>query len=88
MYYRRPLWDIVVILLSVGGLALSVRTLVPSLAPSRATRAARAQRFRSFDRPRRSEDRDREAGYAMRKRSKPFVIDRSRLVAAFQMNAP
>ena len=30
MYYKRPLWDIVVILLSVGGLALSATTLVPS----------------------------------------------------------
>jgi hypothetical protein len=30
LYYRRPLWDIVVILLSLGGLALSATTLVPS----------------------------------------------------------
>src|SRR4029079_13514567 len=30
LYYRRPLWDIVVILFSVGGIALSVTTLVPS----------------------------------------------------------
>jgi hypothetical protein len=30
LYYKRPLWDIVVILFSVGGIALSVTTLVPS----------------------------------------------------------
>jgi hypothetical protein len=30
LYYKRPLWDIVVILLSLGGLALSATTLVPS----------------------------------------------------------
>ncbi len=30
LYYRRPLWDIVVIVLSVGGLALSVTTLTAS----------------------------------------------------------
>ena len=30
LYYHRPLWDIVVILLSLGGLALSATTLVPS----------------------------------------------------------
>jgi hypothetical protein len=30
LYYKRPLWDIVVILLSIGGLALSATTLVPS----------------------------------------------------------
>ena len=29
-YYRRPLWDIAVILLSIGGLALSATTLVPT----------------------------------------------------------
>jgi hypothetical protein len=31
MYYSRPLWDIVVIALSIGGLALSATTLVPAL---------------------------------------------------------
>ena len=30
LLYRRPLWDIVVILLSLGGVALSVTTLVPA----------------------------------------------------------
>ena len=31
LYYRRPLWDIVVIALSLGGLILSATTLVPAL---------------------------------------------------------
>jgi hypothetical protein len=30
LYYRRPLWDIVMIVFSAGGLALSATTLVPS----------------------------------------------------------
>ena len=30
LYYKRPLWDVVVILLSIGGLALSATTLVPT----------------------------------------------------------
>ena len=30
MYYKRPLWDIIVIVLSIGGLALSATTLLPS----------------------------------------------------------
>src|SRR5688572_8650490 len=30
MYYKRPLWDIVVILLSIGGLALSVTSALPA----------------------------------------------------------
>jgi hypothetical protein len=30
LYYQRPLWDVVMIVLSAGGLALSVTTLVPS----------------------------------------------------------
>ena len=30
LYYRRPLWDVVMIGLSIGGLALSATTLVPS----------------------------------------------------------
>ena len=30
LYYRRPLWDIVVIGLSIGGIALSITTLVPA----------------------------------------------------------
>jgi hypothetical protein len=31
LYYRRPLWDLVVIALSAGGLALAVTTIVPAL---------------------------------------------------------
>jgi hypothetical protein len=31
LYYRRPLWDIVAIVLSIGGLALSVTTILPAL---------------------------------------------------------
>lgn len=31
LYFRRPLWDIVVIVLSIGGTALSVTTLLPAL---------------------------------------------------------
>ena len=30
LYYKRPLWDVVVIVLSIGGLALSATTLVPA----------------------------------------------------------
>ena len=30
LYYKRPLWDIVVIVLSIGGLVLSATTLVPA----------------------------------------------------------
>jgi len=30
LYYRRPLWDIVVIILSIGGAALSVTTMAPA----------------------------------------------------------
>jgi hypothetical protein len=30
LYYKRPLWDAVVILLSIGGLVLSATTLVPT----------------------------------------------------------
>ncbi len=52
LYYRRPLWDIVVILLSIGGLALSATTLVPSW--RRLVRHARHIRKRlayTLDRP-------------------------------------
>jgi hypothetical protein len=31
LYYRRPLWDIVAIVLSIGGLALSVTTMMPAV---------------------------------------------------------
>ena len=30
LYYKRPLWDIVVIVLSLGGIALSVTTALPA----------------------------------------------------------
>jgi hypothetical protein len=30
LYYRRPSWDIVIVGLSIGGIVLSVTTLVPS----------------------------------------------------------
>ena len=30
LYYKRPLWDIVIIVFSIGGIALSATTLVPS----------------------------------------------------------
>ena len=30
LYYKRPLWDIVVIGLSIGGIALSATTLLPA----------------------------------------------------------
>jgi hypothetical protein len=31
LYYHRPLWDIVAIVLSIGGLALSITTIMPAL---------------------------------------------------------
>jgi hypothetical protein len=31
LYYKRPLWDIVVILLSIGGTVLSFSTMLPAL---------------------------------------------------------
>jgi hypothetical protein len=40
LYFRRPLWDVVVIVLSLGGLALSSTTLLPAL--RRLRRHARA----------------------------------------------
>jgi hypothetical protein len=30
MYYKRPLWDIVVIVLSIGGIAISVTSALPA----------------------------------------------------------
>jgi len=30
LYYRRPLWDVVVIALSIGGLVLSATTITPA----------------------------------------------------------
>lgn len=43
LYNRRPLWDIVLIVLSAGGLVLSATTLVPSW--RRPARHARRVRF-------------------------------------------
>jgi PepSY-associated TM region len=40
LYFRRPLWDIVVIVLSIGGTALSITTLLPAF--RRLRRQARA----------------------------------------------
>jgi hypothetical protein len=34
LYNRRPLWDLVVMVLSLGGLALSMTTMVPGVAPA------------------------------------------------------
>jgi hypothetical protein len=31
LYYKRPLWDIVVILLSIGGVAISATSALPAL---------------------------------------------------------
>jgi len=42
LYYRRPLWDIVVIVLSIGGAVLSATTITPAL--RRLTRHARRVR--------------------------------------------
>jgi hypothetical protein len=44
LYYRRPLWDVVVITLSVGGLVLAVTTIVPAF--RRFRRHARRLGFR------------------------------------------
>jgi PepSY-associated TM region len=46
LYYQRPLWDIVVIALSAGGLALAVTTIVPAVRRFRrhARRLTRARR--------------------------------------------
>ena len=38
LYYRRPLWDIVVIVLSIGGIALSISTRVGIVAAAEAPR--------------------------------------------------
>ncbi len=50
LYYRRPLWDIVVIVLSIGGTVLSVTTLLPAwrrLKRRGREMAARAGRWRT-----------------------------------------
>jgi hypothetical protein len=31
LYFRRPLWDVVTIVLSIGGAALSITTILPAL---------------------------------------------------------
>ena len=45
LYYRRPLWDVVVIALSLGGLGLTLTTVVPVF--RRARRHARHLRARA-----------------------------------------
>jgi len=45
LYHRRPLWDIVVILLSAGGLGLTLTTLVPALRRFRRHLRRLASRF-------------------------------------------
>jgi hypothetical protein len=49
LYYRRPLWDVVVIVLSLGGLALSATTLTASWRRLKrhGRRAYRATRIRN-----------------------------------------
>jgi hypothetical protein len=57
VYQRRPLWDIAIVVLSLGGLALSITTLVPAyrrlrrhlsrLAPRASTEAAASRRVAS-----------------------------------------
>ena len=65
LYHRRPLWDIVVIALSVGGIVLSATTLVPAVHRLRrhvrrieggrhATRFSARVSRRALDRPRRA----------------------------------
>jgi len=67
LYYRRPLWDIVVITLSLGGLVLSATTLVPALhrlrRHLRRVQAGGRYAFRGDDRVRgRAIDRPRRGG--------------------------
>ena len=40
LYFRRPLWDIVAIVLSIGGTALSITTVLPALRRLRRLAAA------------------------------------------------
>jgi hypothetical protein len=47
LYYKRPLWDIVVILLSIGGVAISVTSALPAL--RRIVRLSRRLRSRPSD---------------------------------------
>jgi len=68
LYYRRPLWDIVLISLSIGGLTLSVTTLLPSwrrlVRHARRMQDAVAVRFpspRPALRPQRSESKTRSS---------------------------
>jgi hypothetical protein len=67
LYYRRPLWDIVVITLSLGGLVLSAATLVPAVRRLRRhvrrVQAGGRYAFRTDDRVRgRVVDRTRRGG--------------------------
>jgi hypothetical protein len=54
VYYKRPLWDVVVIVLSIGGLALSATTLLPGWRRLR-------RRFREIEGRPRAERRPQEA---------------------------
>jgi hypothetical protein len=49
IYYRRPLWDVVVLALSVGGVALTITTLMPAFRRLRrhARRVIPGERFRN-----------------------------------------
>ena len=51
LYFERPLWDIVVIALSVGGTALSVTTMLPAWRRLRAHARAATRRLRRWRRP-------------------------------------
>jgi hypothetical protein len=51
LYFRRPLWDIVVIALSVGGTVLSVTTLLPAWRRLRRHLARAGHRWRSAPSP-------------------------------------
>jgi hypothetical protein len=50
LYFRRPLWDIVAVVLSIGGAVLSVTTMIPAL--RRFRRISRAFRRSTRSRPR------------------------------------
>jgi hypothetical protein len=45
LYFQRPLWDIVVVGLSIGGTVLSVTTIVPACGGCEGTGARPCRRF-------------------------------------------
>jgi hypothetical protein len=61
MYYKRPLWDVVVIVLSLGGIAISVTSALPAwrrvvrrgkaIAVARLPRSQRSSKWLSSRRP-------------------------------------